>query len=59
VEPIKSCYSYAEMVALLDKSFLLIYEHLSPEDIYVLYFEGRNDYLEAFETVHYIHAVKR
>ncbi|TKJ00653.1 SAM-dependent methyltransferase, partial [Bacillus cereus] len=33
--------------------------HLSPEDIDVLYFEGRNDYLEAVETVHYVHAVKR
>ncbi|PEA13659.1 SAM-dependent methyltransferase [Bacillus thuringiensis] len=58
-EPMKSCYSYAEMEALLEKAGLLIYEHLSPEDIDVLYFEGRNDYLEAFETVHYVHAVKR
>ncbi|MED0963406.1 class I SAM-dependent methyltransferase [Bacillus paramycoides] len=58
-EPMKSCYSYGEMEALLEKSGLLIYEHLSPEDINKLYFEGRNDYLEAFETVHYVHAVKR
>ncbi|PGZ07092.1 SAM-dependent methyltransferase [Bacillus cereus] len=58
-EPMKSCYSYREMEALLEKSGLLIYEHLSPEDIHTLYFEGRNDYLEAFETVHYVHAVKR
>ncbi|NWK69197.1 class I SAM-dependent methyltransferase [Bacillus paramycoides] len=58
-EPMKSCFSYAEMEALLEKSGLLIYEHLSPEDINKLYFEGRNDYLEAFETVHYVHAVKR
>lgn len=58
-EPMKSCFSYAEMEALLEKAGLLIYEHLSPEDIDVLYFEGRNDYLEAFETVHYVHAVKR
>jgi methyltransferase (TIGR00027 family) len=58
-EPMKSCFSYAEMEALLEKAGLLIYEHLSPEDIHKLYFEGRNDYLEAFETVHYVHAVKK
>ncbi|MBJ8117851.1 MULTISPECIES: class I SAM-dependent methyltransferase [Bacillus] len=58
-EPMKSCFSYTEMEALLDKAGLLIYEHLSPEDIHTLYFEGRNDYLEAFETVHYVHAVKK
>ncbi|PEX92643.1 SAM-dependent methyltransferase [Bacillus cereus] len=58
-EPMKSCYSYREMEALLEKAGVLIYEHLSPEDIHKLYFEGRNDYLEAFETVQYIHAVKK
>ncbi|PFQ41827.1 SAM-dependent methyltransferase [Bacillus cereus] len=58
-EPMKSCFSYTEMEALLEKAGLLIYEHLSPEDINKLYFEGRNDYLAAFETVHYVHAVKR
>lgn len=58
-EPMKSCYSYREMEALLEKAGLLIYEHLSPEEINTLYFEGRNDYLEAFETVQYIHAVKK
>ncbi|GAB6432494.1 class I SAM-dependent methyltransferase [Bacillus luti] len=58
-EPMKSCYSYREMEALLEKSGLLIYEHLSPEEINTLYFEGRNDYLEAFETVQYMHAVKK
>ena len=58
-EPMKSCYSYAEMEALLEKAGLHIYEHLTPEDIHTLYFEGRNDYLKAFETVHYVHAVKK
>lgn len=58
-EPMKSCFSYTEMEALLEKAGLLIYEHLSPEDIHTLYFEGRNDYLKAFETVHYVHAVKK
>lgn len=58
-EPMKSCFSYTEMEALLEKAGLLIYEHLSPEDINTLYFEGRNDYLKTFETVHYVHAVKK
>lgn len=58
-EPMKSCFSYKEMEALLESAGLLIYEHLSPEDIHTLYFEGRNDYLKAFETVHYVHAVKK
>ncbi|AXK19115.1 class I SAM-dependent methyltransferase [Bacillus sp. COPE52] len=58
-EPMKSCFSYAEMEALLEKAGLLIYEHLSPDDIHTLYFEGRNDYLKAFETVHYVHAIKK
>ncbi|PDZ17731.1 SAM-dependent methyltransferase [Bacillus anthracis] len=58
-EPMKSCFSYIEMEALLEKAGLLIYEHLTPEDIHTLYFEGRNDYLKAFETVHYVHAVKK
>ena len=58
-EPMKSCFSYTEMEALLEKAGLLIYEHLSPENINTLYFEGRNDYLKAFETVHYVHAVKK
>lgn len=58
-EPMKSCFSYAEMEALLEKAGLLIYEYLSPEAINTFYFEGRNDYLKAFETVHYVHAVKK
>ncbi|MEH6935891.1 class I SAM-dependent methyltransferase [Bacillus sp. JJ783] len=58
-EPMKSCFSYTEMEALLEKAGLLIYEHLAPKDIHTLYFEGRNDYLKAFETVHYVHAVKK
>ncbi len=38
-EPMKSCYSYAEMEALLEKAGSpLIYEHLSPEDINAFYF---------------------
>ncbi|MET3699790.1 methyltransferase (TIGR00027 family) [Bacillus oleivorans] len=58
-ETMKSCFSYNEITSLLEKSGLLIYEHLSPEDIDRLYFRDRNDYLSAFETIHYLHAVKK
>jgi methyltransferase (TIGR00027 family) len=58
-EPMKSCFSYDEMENLLEKSGLLIYEHLSPAQINETYFNNRNDYLSAFETIHYLHAVKQ
>lgn len=58
-EPMKSCFSLSEMEKMLDKSGLLIYEHLSPANIKKRYFSNRNDYLTAFETIHYIHAVKK
>lgn len=44
---------------MLEKSGLLIYEHLSPNSINELYFRNRTDYLSAFETIHFIHAVKK
>ncbi|MEH7671135.1 class I SAM-dependent methyltransferase [Bacillus pumilus] len=58
-EPMKSCFSYFEIEKMLEKSGLLIYEHLSPAQIHELYFKNRNDYLSAFETIHYIHAIKK
>lgn len=58
-EPMKSYFSYSEMENMLEKSGLLIYEHLSPKNINELYFDNRKDYLSAFETIHYIHAVKK
>ncbi|ENQ3106530.1 class I SAM-dependent methyltransferase [Bacillus cereus] len=58
-EPMKSGFSYFEIEKMLEKSGLLIYEHVSPAQINKLYFENRNDYLSAFETIHYLHAVKR
>lgn len=58
-EPMKSCFSYTEMENLLQNSGLLIYEHLSPDKMNELYFSHRNDYLSAFETIHYLHAVKK
>ena len=30
-----------------------------PRDIQGRYFQNRTDYLSAFETIHYIHAVKK
>jgi methyltransferase (TIGR00027 family) len=58
-EPMKSCFSYDEMEEMLEKSGLLIYEYLSPREINEHYFKDRSDYLSAFETIHYIHAVKK
>ncbi|WP_313799618.1 class I SAM-dependent methyltransferase [Cytobacillus sp.] len=58
-EPMKSCFSYSEMESLLEDVGLLIYEHLTPMEIDDRYFCNREDYLSAFETIHYIHAVKR
>lgn len=57
-ETMKSCFTYAEMEKMLEKSELLIYEHLSPSAINDQFFRNRTDYLSAFETIHYIHAVK-
>ena len=58
-EPMKSSFAYNEMENLLEKSGLLIYEHLSPTRINELFFNNRTDYLSAFETIHFIHAVKK
>jgi methyltransferase (TIGR00027 family) len=58
-EPMKSCFSYDEMEKMLERSGLLIYEHLTPVTINNQFFRNRTDYLSAFETIHYIHAVKK
>ncbi|MCJ7842326.1 class I SAM-dependent methyltransferase [Lederbergia sp. NSJ-179] len=58
-EPMKSCYSYSDVEKMLEKSGLQIYEHLTPDKINELYFSNRTDYLTAFETIHYLHAVKQ
>ena len=47
------------MESMLEKSGLLIYEHLSPSTINEHFFANRTDYLSAFETIHFIHAVKK
>ncbi|MBU7592949.1 class I SAM-dependent methyltransferase [Metabacillus halosaccharovorans] len=58
-EPMKSSFTYNEIENMLEKSGLLIYEHLTPTTINELYFRNRTDYLTAFETIHFIHAVKK
>ncbi|QDP40887.1 class I SAM-dependent methyltransferase [Radiobacillus deserti] len=58
-EPMKACFTYEEMEHLLEKSGLLIYEHLTPATIQEQFFSNRSDYLSAFESIHYIHAVKK
>ncbi|KMY54390.1 SAM-dependent methyltransferase [Bacillus sp. FJAT-27231] len=58
-EPMKSCFSYTEMERFLADIGLLIYEHLSPAQINEQFFSHRTDYLTSFETIHYIHAVKK
>ncbi|RDW17287.1 class I SAM-dependent methyltransferase [Oceanobacillus chungangensis] len=58
-EPMKSSFTYNEIEHMLGKSDLLIYEHLTPASINELFFRNRTDYLSAFETIHFIHAVKK
>ncbi|MEC0279054.1 class I SAM-dependent methyltransferase [Bacillus halotolerans] len=58
-EPMKSCFTYLEIEEALDSAGLLIYEHVTPAEINDLFFKKRTDYLSAFETIHYIHAVKK
>ncbi len=58
-EPMKSCFTYNDIEHLLEASGLLIYEHLSPDEIQELFFHNRTDDLSAFETIHYIHAIKK
>lgn len=58
-EPMKSCFTFNEIEKMLEDAGLLIYEHLSPNVINNQFFSNRLDYLKAFETIHYIHAVKK
>ncbi|MFJ8513328.1 class I SAM-dependent methyltransferase [Lysinibacillus xylanilyticus] len=58
-EPMKSCFTYEKIEKMLENSGLLIYEHLTPDKINEFYFDNRKDYLTAFETIHYVHAVKK
>jgi len=57
-ESMKFAMSLPEIEQFLAEQQLLMYEHLSPQDIQNQYFSNRDDDLQAFETIHYIHAVK-
>ncbi|MBI9048634.1 MAG: class I SAM-dependent methyltransferase [Anaerolineaceae bacterium] len=57
-EPMKSCFAYHDLEAMLEMSGFLLYEHLSTSDIEKRFFQGRDDHLHAFETVEYALAVK-
>ena len=54
-----SSFTYDEIEKVLEEAGLLIYEHLSPDVINNQFFGDRSDYLKAFETIYYIHAVKK
>ncbi|MGN0107299.1 MAG: class I SAM-dependent methyltransferase [Hominilimicola sp.] len=56
-EPMKSCFSQAHAEELLGEYKFLIYEFLTPDDIYEKYFKDRTDYLTAFENINYALAV--
>ena len=58
-EPMKFSTTFSELEQLLADHQLLIYEHLSPQDIHQQFFTNREDDLQAFETIHYVHAVKK
>lgn len=56
-------YSYSDMEALLSAHGFLIYEHLTPEEITIQYFQAHNDAnpkhpMTAFDNVNYCLAVK-
>ena len=57
-EPMHCALSLPELITMLEESELGLYEHLAPEDIQQRYFAHRTDNLQAFETIHYVHAVK-
>ncbi|MCG7346281.1 class I SAM-dependent methyltransferase [Sporosarcina sp. ACRSL] len=58
-EPMKSSFTNHEIQTMLEEAGLLIYEHLAPDAIQGRFFKGRTDYFSAFETINFVHAVKR
>ncbi|WP_010290063.1 class I SAM-dependent methyltransferase [Kurthia massiliensis] len=57
-EPMTFSTSMQRLEQLLADVHLCVYEQLSPEAIQQQYFAHRHDDLQAFETIHYVHAVK-
>lgn len=58
-EPMQFCSSIAQLEQFLEQQDMHIFEHLSPQGIQDRYFADREDDLQAFETIHYVHAVKK
>ncbi|UQZ36468.1 SAM-dependent methyltransferase [Paenibacillus sp. PK3_47] len=63
-EPMQASYSYTEMEQLLQEVNLLIYQHLTPDEITAQLFKAYNDSqpdhpMTAFDNVNYCLAVKR
>lgn len=57
-EPMKFAISPIDLEKMLQNERLFVYEHLSPQAIQKQFFSNRTDDLQAFETIHYVHAVK-
>ncbi|RJE88405.1 SAM-dependent methyltransferase [Paenibacillus sp. 1011MAR3C5] len=62
-EPMQASYSYTELERMLEEADLLIYKHLTPEEItgqlFRLYNDSQPDHpITAFDHVHYVLAVK-
>jgi methyltransferase (TIGR00027 family) len=58
-EEMQADFCYAELEKLLSDSGLFIYEHLTTSDISNCFFADRSDYLQAFEHINYVLAVKK
>lgn len=56
-EPMKSNFCYTRLEKQLEEIGLLIYEHLSPEEIEKRYFKDRKDLYHAFENINFALAV--
>ena len=56
-EEMQSCFGYTALEKLMETHGFLIYEHLTPQEIQNLCFDGRDDGLNAFEHVCLVTAV--
>lgn len=56
-EEMQSCFGYTALEKLMETHGFLIYEHLTPQEIQNLCFDGRDDGLTAFEHVCLVTAV--
>ena len=56
-EPMKTCFSYADLEKLLEKHNFLIYEMLTPKDIQEQIIDKKGADMKAFEHINYALAV--